>query len=127
MSGGSYSSPSLLGVLKNADFRSFFDQAIYINATRYLVDTILVTNASRDLAGAAGAVYDGVTGVIAVTDLISDFAPLDTSIKYIAFVLNSYGSSTVLSSSSLSLKLSGLAAGKQEATADLYVYGNRII
>lgn len=111
-----------LGQLMSANLNSTVDQAIAINASKYIIDKIIVTNASTTLGSslAAGGFYSAVskggTVIIAATQV---YTVLTSSTKFTALTMGLTSDS--LTSNPIYLSLT--TAHGSAATADIYVYG----
>lgn len=113
--------PTLLGKL-SANMNTTADQAIALSlgtATKYIIEKILVTNASASLTLANGGIYTGAAkgGTAIVAAQI--FSALTASTK--TLVLTLVGLLDVLSTNPIFLSLT--VAQGSAATADIYVFG----
>jgi len=115
----------ILGKLIGADMDIITDQAFTISSTNYIVDKILVTNASIDLTNADGGIYTNAakagTIVVAATQV---YTALDTSAKWLALTIAATPLIEVLTAGTLYLSLTG--AQGSAATADLYLFGYKL-
>ena len=121
---------NLLGVqcclakLTSADLNSTSDQGITIPAgvQSYLLDRIIVTNASTTPATAEGGIYTAAskagTAIVAATQT---YTALTASAKLLDLTLSSDGQTNVFTASTLYLSLT--TAEESALTADLYVFG----
>jgi hypothetical protein len=86
-------SSGLLGRLTTANFNTTADQPITINATKYVVRRIVVTNCSASLTLAAGGFYTatskGGTAVVAAAQL---YSALTAATKYLEATLQNVAS-----------------------------------
>jgi hypothetical protein len=114
---------TFLGKLAGVDMNSTADQAISIRlvgATNYIIEKILVTNASASLSLAAGGIYTaaskGGTAIVAAGQV---YSALTGSTKVVSLTLAVL--TDVLSASTVYLSLT--VAQGTAATADIYVFG----
>lgn len=112
----------LLGLLKGANFNVTTDNAVPIGVAasgKYLIDQILVTNASVSLTTAAGGVYTaaskGGTAVVAAGQV---YSALTAAAKILALTLAVTDTRT-----EATLFLNLTTAQGAAATADIYVFG----
>ena len=113
----------LLGRLVGADMNLTADQAIpltLLGGSKYIVEKIVVTNASTSLTLAAGGIYDtAAKGGNAIVAAVQVYSALSAAGKVVALTLAAL--TDVLTAPSLFLSLTtgqGVAA-----TADIYVFG----
>jgi len=115
---------ALLGKLATANMNSTADQAITINASKYIVRKIVVVNASTNLTLAVGGVYTaaskGGTAIVASTQV---YTALTGSTKYLELTLQNLATD-VLTAGTLYLSLTVAQGGA--ATADVYVLGDAL-
>lgn len=113
----------LLGVLTGANMNSTADQAIPLRlpgATKYIVEKIVVTNASASLSLAAGGIYTAASkGGTAVVAAAQVYSALSGASKALSLTLAAL--TDVLTATSLILSLTVAQGGA--ATADVYVFG----
>lgn len=96
------------------------DQKIAMNSSNYIVDKILVTNASTSLTLAAGGLYTASSkGGTAVVGAGQVFTALTASTKYFALTLAV--TADILTATQLFLSLTTAQGGA--ATADIYIFG----
>ena len=119
---GSPGSTRLLAKLSGADFNSTADQPIAVNSSNYIIDAIVVTNASISLTTAAGGFYDtaskGGTSIVAAAQVYSS---LSAATKYLTTTLAAVAASTRYTTTTLFLSLT--TGQGSAATADVYIYG----
>lgn len=117
-------SSGLLGKLATANFNTTADQPITINATKYVVRRIIVTNCSASLTLAAGGFYTatskGGTAVVAAAQL---YSALTAATKYLEATLQNVATD-VLTATPLYLSLTVAQGGA--ATCDVYVIGDSL-
>lgn len=113
----------LLGKLTAADMNVVTDQAITMASTKYVVQAILVANASISLTTASGGVYNaaGKPGGGVIVDAAQAYAALTSSAKFLELTLAGVGLTDVQTAGFLYLSLS--VAQGAAATADVYVFG----
>lgn len=119
-------SGNLIGKLVGANMNVTTDNTIPIVGTsNYFITRILVTNASIDLDTAVGGVYTaaskGGTVIVANTQV---YSALTTAAKAVALTLAAGATDNVWTGSSLFLSLT--TAQGAAATADIYVFGDRL-
>ena len=111
-----------LGQLLSANFNSTADQSIRMTSSRYIIDYIVVDNASTSLTTAAGGVYPttskGGTAVVASSQV---YTALTASSKYVALTLAGGVATDVNTATTLYLSLT--TGQGSTATADVRVYG----
>lgn len=113
-----------LGKLIGADLNSTADQAIDIpdGVGSYILDRIVVTNASTTPATAAGGVYAATSKAGTILVAASQaYTALTASSKLLDLTLTADGSTTVLTADPLYLSLT--TAEGSALTADLYLFG----
>lgn len=120
----SYMQGAMLGTLAAANFNTTADQPITINATKYVVRRIVVTNCSASLTLAAGGFYTaaskGGTAVVAAAQL---YSALTAATKYLEATLQNVATD-VLTATPLYLSLTVAQGGA--ATCDVYVIGDSL-
>ena len=121
--GGTFAQTKVLGRLIGANMNITTDQAISINleaGTKYVIEKIIVTNASANLTLAAGGVYTAAAkGGSAVVAAAQVYSALSSSALFLSLTLAI--ATTVRTESPLYLSLTtGQGAA---ATADVYVIG----
>lgn len=110
----------LLGALTGANMNTTSDQTIAIDSTKYIVDKIIVTNASLSLTLAAGGIYTAASkGGTAVIAAVQVYSALTGSGKYVA--LTNAVTADVLTAAQLFLSLT--TAQGSASTADIYIFG----
>jgi hypothetical protein len=111
----------LLGLLKGANLNTTSDQAITVlNATKYIIDKIIVTNASATPTLAAGGFYSAASkGGTVIVGTGQVFTALSAVTKFIALTL----ALTTDSLAAQTLYLSLTTANGSALTADVYIYG----
>ena len=116
---------AFLGSIKTADFNSTADQAIPVNAGRYIIRRIVVNNASVNLTTAAGGVYTatakGGTAVVAAAQV---YAALTAAGKFADLTLAAVVGTDILTAATLYLSLT--VAQGSAATADVYIFGDAL-
>jgi hypothetical protein len=120
--GGGY---GLLGVLKGVNMNITTDNTVPLQANSFILRRIVMTNASISLTTAAGGIYTaaakGGTAVVAAAQV---YATLTAPSVSLDLTIAAAGLNVVLSGTSLFLNLT--TAQGAAATADLYIYGERI-
>lgn len=113
----------MLGVLIGANMNSTADQAIPIGSAKYVIDKIIVVNASVSLSVAAGGFYTatskGGTAVVAAAQVYSGLTGSTKVVNPVIAVTDKRTETT--------LYLSLTAAQGAPATADVYIIGTSII
>ena len=113
----------LLGSLVGADMNVVTDQAISINAQSYRITKITVTNASVNMTNADGGIYPAAakagTAIVAAAQI---YTALTAATIALDLTLND--PNTILSAATIYFSLTG--AQGAPATADIYIYGDRI-
>lgn len=112
-----------IGKLIGANLNSTADQAIPINAAKYNVRRIVVTNVSADISAglAAGGVYTAAAkGGTAIVAAVQVYAALTGATIVLDLTLAVSGVARVLANLFLSLTVANGSA----ATADVYVFGD---
>lgn len=100
------------------------DSLVASTAGDFILDSIVVRNASTSLTTAAGGVYTAATkGGDAVVEAGQVYFALTAASKFLALTLASVALTDVLNASSSSLIFSLTTAQGAAATADIYVYG----
>ena len=98
------------------------DNQLVTLAGNFILDKIVVTNASISLTTAVGGVYTAVTkGGTAVVAAGQVYTALTASTKFVALTLANSALTDVLNLSNLYFSLT--TAQGAAATADIYVYG----
>lgn len=93
-------------------------------AGNYMVERILVTNASISLTTAVGGVYTAASKAgSAIVANSQVYSALTSSVKYVALTLASIALTDVFNAATQSLYFSLTTAQGAAATADIYVYG----
>jgi hypothetical protein len=116
----------VIGKLIGADMNVTTDQGITIQGlndqfTKYVVERIVVTNASISLTTAAGGVYTAASKSGAIVAAGQVYSALTAATKYVALTLTGASLTDVLTVSTIYLSLTtGQGAA---ATADVYIYG----
>ncbi len=116
----------VIGKLIGADMNVTTDQAITIQGlgdqfSKYVVERIVVTNASISLTTAAGGVYTAASKSGAIVAAGQVYSALTAATKYVALTLTGASLTDVLTVSTIYLSLTtGQGAA---ATADVYIYG----
>lgn len=121
----------LIGKLIGADMNVTTDQAITITdltdfpSDKYIVEYIVVTNASISLTTAAGGVYTAASkGGSAIVAAAQAYSALTANTKFIKATLAGTALTDVLAGGTLYLSLTtGQGAA---ATADVYVFGRML-
>lgn len=117
----------VIGKLIGANFNITTDNIIPISAQadKYVIERIVVTNASISLTTAAGGVYTatakGGTAVVAAAQV---YSALTTATKFVALTLQLTALTDVFDAATQSNLYLNLTTGQgAAATADVYVYG----
>jgi len=116
----------VIGKLIGANMNVTTDQGITIQGlndqfTKYVVERIVVTNASISLTTAAGGVYTAASKSGAIVAAGQVYSALTAATKYVALTLTGASLTDVLTVSTIYLSLTtGQGAA---ATADVYIYG----
>jgi hypothetical protein len=115
-----------LGKLASANFNSTADQSITITnpaANGYLIDFILITNASVSLTTAAGGIYTGAskTGAVVLAAATTYSTITATTVNTAANASAVAGTRIWLNAATLFLSLTTPQGGA--ATADVYLFG----
>lgn len=112
----------LLGSLIGADMNSTSDQAIYLNASKYVIRKIVVTNASTSLTTAVGGIYTaaskGGTDIVAASQV---YTALTSSSKFLDLTLEAEAGTDIFTQMPLYLSLTTPQGAA--ATADIHIYG----
>lgn len=113
----------LLGMRKSVNMNTTNDQAIQINASKYVVRKIVVTNSSTDLTTAVGGFYTGASksGTTVVANS-QTYIALTGSTKFQDCTLAASPTTDVLTSNLIYLSLTIAQGGA--ATADVYIFGD---
>jgi hypothetical protein len=112
---------ALLGKLTGANFNSTADQAIPINASKYIIRRITIQNASLSLTLAAGGFYTATAkGGTPIVSSVQVYSALTAALAFLDTTLASLTS--VLTGSSIYFSLT--TAQGAAATADIYVWGD---
>lgn len=115
----------LLGQRLAADFNVTTDQAIGINAAKYVVRRIVVVNPSTSLTLAVGGFYTGAsktgTTIVAATQI---YTALTAGAKWLDLTLAAILGTDVLTAGTLYLSLT--TAQGAAATADVYILGDTL-
>lgn len=115
----------LLGKLTGANFNVTTDQAITINnTTRYIIRSIVVTNASISLDTALGGIYAAASKTTALVAAGQAYSALTAAAKYLDLTLEAIVSTDTRTQTTLYLSLSTPQGAA--ATADVYVFGDII-
>lgn len=116
-----------IGRLIGADMNSTADQAIPLHlygATKYIIEKIVVTNASANLTLAAGGVYSAASkGGTAIVAAIQVYSALTGSSKFVPLTLATL--TDVLTGATIYFALT--TAQGSASTADIYVYGRVLL
>lgn len=115
----------LLGRLLGANFNITTDQAITIDASRYVPRRIIATNVSTSLTLAVGGIYtrQNKTGTIIVA-AAQVYSALTNSSKFLDLTLAALLGTDVLTAATLYFSLT--TAQGAPATGDLYVIGDAL-
>lgn len=115
----------LLGSKIGANMNSTADQAITMSSTSYVIEEILVTNASISLTTAAGGVYTATSkGGSALVAAAQVYSALTASTKYLRLTLGGTATTDRLTGATIYLSLT--TAQGAAATANVYVFGTRL-
>ena len=120
------SKTQLLGALKSADMNVTTDQAIGINASKYILRRIVVTDASLNLTTAAGGVYTAASKAgTAVVGAAQVYTALTAATKFVDCTLDASCGTDYFTAATLYLSLTtGQGAA---ATANVYIYGDPLV
>ena len=116
----------VIGKLIGADMNVTTDQAITIQGlgdqfSKYVVERIVVTNASISLTTAAGGVYTAASKSGAIVAAGQVYSALTAAAKYVALTLTGAATTDVLTGATIYFSLTtGQGAA---ATADIDIYG----
>ncbi len=117
---------TLLGIAFGLNFNSTADQAIKIRSKRYRITRIMVTNASISLTTAAGGFYNGTGkpagGVLVAAGQV--YTALTAAAKFVDATLGGVAVTDIQTADPIYLSLT--TAQGAAATADVYVYGERL-
>lgn len=120
------SKTQLLGALKAADMNVTSDQAIGINAAKYILRRIVVTDASVSLTTAVGGIYTatskGGTAVVANSQV---YSALTAATKFVDLTLAAAATTDYQTAAILYLSLT--TAQGAAATANVYIYGDPLV
>lgn len=119
------SNSGLLGSLVGANFNVTTDQAIPITATSYVIRKIIVTNTSASLTLAAGGIYTATSKTGAIVGAGQVYSALTGASKFLDLTLAGAGLTDVLTGANIYLSLT--TALGSAATADIYIFGDRIV
>lgn len=112
-----------LGRLISANMNTTSDQAIPIAASTYVIEKIIVTNASANLTLAAGGIYTATSkGGTAVVAGAQVYSALTGSTKFIALTIAAL--TDILTGANVYLSLT--TGQGSAATADVYVFGRSL-
>lgn len=113
----------LLGAKIGANMNTTSDQTIAMDCSKYIVDKIIVTNASTSLTLAAGGLYTAASkGGTAVVGAGQVYTGLTAASKFSALTLAV--TTDTLTAAQLFLSLTTAQGGA--ASADIYIYGFEI-
>lgn len=117
---------SLLGVLRGANFNSTADQAIKVNASKYVVRKVITSNASTSLSLAVGGIYNDTSkpagGIVVAASQV--YSALTGAGKFVDSTLNSLVTTDIQTAATLYLSLT--VAQGSAATADVYIFGDTL-
>lgn len=115
----------ILGSLSGANFNSTADQAIAMNASKYVVRRIVVTNASISLTTAAGGIYGNAakagTIIVAAAQV---YTALTAPAKFLDLTLTAVMGTDTMTNGTIYLSLT--TAQGVAATADVFVFGEHV-
>lgn len=115
----------LLGKLTGANMNTTSDQAITLNSANYIIRRIIVKNSSINLTTAVGGVYTatskGGTAVVANSQV---YTALTAAGKFVDLTLAAAATTDLQTATTLYLSLTTPQGAT--ATADFYVYGERL-
>lgn len=111
----------LLGKISAANFNTTADQPVTIASTKYVIQSIVVTNASTNLTLAVGGFYAAASKTTAIVANTQVYTALTSSSKYLAVTLNALGLSDVRTETTLYFALTTGQGGV--ATGDIYIFG----
>lgn len=116
---------NLLGVRKGINMNSTADQLIGLPGGKFVIRKIVVTNASISLTLAAGGIYTnaskGGTPIVAAAQV---YAALTGNTKFLDLTLTAVVGTDIGTMTALYLSLT--VAQGATATADIYIYGDRL-
>ena len=107
-----------------ANMNSTADQALAIPSTSWIIEAILITNASVSLTTAAGGFYTGASKSGAIVAAGQVYSSLTSSTKILFPTLTGAATTDRLTVSTIYLSLT--TAQGTAATADVYVFGTRL-
>lgn len=117
-------SSGVLGSLASANFNTTADQPITINASKYIIRKIVVTNCSANLTLAVGGFYTATSkGGTAIVAAIQVYTALTGATKYLEATLQNLATD-VLTAGTLYLSLTAAQGGA--ALCDAYVLGDAL-
>lgn len=124
-----YSDYRVIGKLIGANMNATTDQAIPIqdntspqhDYTKYMVDRIIVTNASLSLSTAVGGIYTAVSKSGAIVANSQVYSALTAATKWVALTLTGTALTDVLTGDPIYLSLTTPQGAA--ATANIYIYG----
>lgn len=113
-----------LGKLTGANMNVLTDQPITINSSSYIIRGILVTNASINMTTAKGSLYTATSKggtPLTTSPTTTPYTALSSAAAYVDLTLAAL---TVLTVATIYLSLT--TAQGVAATADFYIYGDRL-
>jgi hypothetical protein len=122
----SYTNPTgssvLLGQLLGANMNSTADQIIGIGASKYIITSIVVTNASMSLTLAVGGFYTAAAkGGTPIVAAVQVYSALTAATKYLAMTLAGILGTDYQTANPLYFALTTVQGAA--ATADIRIYG----
>lgn len=111
----------LLGGLHAADLNSTADQAIMVSGPKYIINQIIVTNASVTPTLAAGGLYTGASKAGAIVGSLQGYTGLTAPSKYINLTLLAVLTTDIRTENTLYFSLT--TANGSACTGDLYIFG----
>jgi hypothetical protein len=116
---------NLLGLKKGVNMNSAADQIIGMPGGKYIVRKIVVMNASVSLTTAAGGVYTATSkGGSAIVAAGQVYSALTAAAKFLDLTLAAIAGTDILTATALYLSLTTPQGAP--ATADIYIYGDRL-
>jgi hypothetical protein len=116
---------NLLGLKKGANMNSTADQIIGMPGGKYIIRKIVIVGASASLTLAAGGIYTatskGGTVIVAAAQL---YSALTAAAKFLDLTLAAIVGTDIRTETALYLSLTTSQGGA--ATADIYIYGDRL-
>lgn len=115
---------ALLGKLSSANMNSTADQAITINSSKYIIRRIVCNNASTSLTTAVGGLYVAASKTNALVANTQVYSALTAASKTVDMTPTALALSDLRTETTLYLSLTTGQGGA--ATADIYIFGDRL-